>query len=71
MKPHSGVASDQTRSLFSRPPCLFRCENVVTVSGQHPIETRDSGCQTHELSAVTVKIINDEEGLRQDSCTVG
>ena len=30
--------------------------NVVTISGQHLIETRDSGCQTHELSGVPVKI---------------
>ena len=39
---------------FSRPPSLLRCENVVAIFGQNPIETRDSGCKTHEMSAVTV-----------------
>ena len=53
MKSHSGVASTKP-AAFSRPPSLLRCEKVVTISGQHLIETRDSGCQTHELSGETV-----------------
>ena len=60
-KSHSGVASTKP-AAFSRPPSLLRCENVVTISGQHLIETRDSGCQTHELSGVTVKISTTRKG---------
>ena len=55
MKSHSGVASIKHAAFFSCANPL-RCEKVVTISGQHPIETRESGCQTHELSGVTVKI---------------
>ena len=62
MKSHSGVASTTHAAFFSRPPSLLRCENVVTITGQHTIETRDSGCQTHELSAVTVKISTTRKG---------
>ena len=34
MKSHSGVASTKP-AAFSRPPSFFRCETVVTISGQH------------------------------------
>ena len=61
MKSHSGVASIKHAAFLSCANPL-RCEKVVTISGQHPIETRDSGCQTHELSSVTVKISTTRKG---------
>ena len=61
MKSHSGVASIKHAAFFSCANPL-RCEKVVTNSGQHPIEARDSGCQTHELSGVTVKISTTRKG---------
>ena len=55
----------------SLPPCRKRLRDVVTISRQHLIEIRNSGCQNHELSGVPVKISETKKGCDKNRCTAG
>ena len=62
MKSHSGVASTKHAAFFLVRQASLDVIMPLQFSGQHTIETRNSGCQTHELSAVTVKITTTRKG---------
>ena len=62
MKSHSQVASIKPTAFCSGGNSL-RCEKFVTISVQHPIEIRDSGCWRNSQE------LNDEKGLKKFDVT--